>query len=175
MKKVLLIGCGNTLRADDGVGWHAARRMADFPVPAGVTVLTCHQLTPELAASVHAARRVIFVDASVAEPPGIIRVRPVVPASALPVVLGHFLSPGNLMALAQKALGGCPPAVLVSVGARCFGFGEPLSAEVRRSLPELMDCLCRLISLRTASFGKSCTRDARLVEKSRNVKKQKFG
>ena len=46
---VLVIGYGNVLRSDDGVGWHVTERLASDARFASVTVLQRHQLTPELA------------------------------------------------------------------------------------------------------------------------------
>jgi hydrogenase maturation protease len=148
MKKVLLIGYGNPLRADDGLGGYAARRIAATLGAANLAVLTPHQLTPDLAAPIHDAHRVIFVDASIQEPPGTIRVHPIA-TSALPqIVLAHCLAPGSLLALAKQLYGRCPSAVLVSMGARCFGFGKPFSSDVMRAFPALIARLERLIGHR---------------------------
>jgi hydrogenase maturation protease len=81
MKPILVIGCGNPLRSDDGVGRHAARQIAATVSPSDVTVLVRHQLTPDLAEPVYKARLVIFIDASCEDPPGKIRSRRIVPAN----------------------------------------------------------------------------------------------
>ena len=47
MKKTLVIGYGNTLRSDDGVGVWIAGQLAVLHLP-NVDVRTCHQLFPEL-------------------------------------------------------------------------------------------------------------------------------
>lgn len=57
----LVIGIGNPLRSDDGVGWWLARR-AERWLPAS-QLRAVQQLTPELAADVAAAARVLFIDA----------------------------------------------------------------------------------------------------------------
>ncbi len=145
MKNVLIIGYGNPLRSDDGVGRHAARRIAETIQPRDVDVLTPHQLTPDLVEPAHNARLVIFIDASVEDSPGKIRSRRLVPESALPLLRAHYLTPAGLMACVKKIYGKCPPAVLYSVGAKCFEFDENLSADVRHSLPELMDRIYQLI------------------------------
>lgn len=58
----LLIGYGNTLRSDDGVGPSVVEAI-DQRQLLGVRSLTCHQLGPELAADLATAGRVLFVDA----------------------------------------------------------------------------------------------------------------
>jgi hydrogenase maturation protease len=73
---VLVVGYGNSLRGDDGVGWHAAGRLAADPRLAGARVLARHQLTPELAVDVAQASLVVLVDAVAgAEPREIRRAR----------------------------------------------------------------------------------------------------
>lgn len=155
MNRVLLIGCGNPLRADDGLGRHAARKIAAMQGTASLAVLTPHQLTPDLAEPVQAAGRVIFIDASIQDPPGTIRVRHLVPATTPPLLLPHGLSPSGLLALVKQLYGHCPPAVLLTMGARCFGFGEPFSPEVEYALPALMARLEQLIAPREPSAAQT--------------------
>ena len=52
---VLVVGYGNSLRGDDGIGWHAARLLTDDPRLTGARVLTHHQLAPELAEALYGA------------------------------------------------------------------------------------------------------------------------
>jgi Ni,Fe-hydrogenase maturation factor len=72
--RVLVIGYGNTLRRDDGVGVRVAEAVAADPRFAHVRVLAVHQLTPELALDIGSASLVIFVDADVRGLPGSIEV-----------------------------------------------------------------------------------------------------
>ena len=65
--RLLVIGYGNTLRGDDGVGPRAAEAIATLALP-GVRALVCPLLTPELAEAVSQAGVVIFVDAAVDAP-----------------------------------------------------------------------------------------------------------
>lgn len=147
MKEVLIIGCGNSLRADDGLGAYAVRQIAASPSPIQPKSLTPHQLTPDIAAAIHAACRVIFIDASIEDPPGAIRVRPVPCTVAPQIVLAHCPSPSSLVALVKRLYSECPPAVLVSMGACRFDYGAPFSPEVKRALPTLIDRVKRLIAL----------------------------
>ncbi len=56
----LVIGLGNPLRSDDGIGWRLA---AQLPARAGLVVRCRQQLTPELAEDLAAAERVLLLDA----------------------------------------------------------------------------------------------------------------
>ena len=64
---LLVIGYGNTLRRDDGVGPGVAEAVAALGLP-GVQTLACALLTPELAEPVARAGMVVFVDAAVDAP-----------------------------------------------------------------------------------------------------------
>jgi hydrogenase maturation protease len=60
----VVVGVGNTILSDDGVGVHAARLLQNDPrVPAGVTILDGGTLGLELAPYVSDASRVLFLDA----------------------------------------------------------------------------------------------------------------
>ena len=76
---VLVVGYGNSLRGDDGIGWHAAGLLVTDPRLAGARVLAQHQLVPELAADISQASLVVLVDAAAEGHPGSLSVRPVRP------------------------------------------------------------------------------------------------
>ena len=78
---LLIIGYGNTLRRDDGVGPKVAEAVAALALP-GVRALAYPLLTPELAEAVSQARVVIFVDAAVDAPRGV-QLRKLAPAEDL--------------------------------------------------------------------------------------------
>ncbi len=129
---VVAFALGNALRADDGAGLALARGLGSL-VP-GLVVVEAEQLLPEHADAVEGARGILFLDASVAGPPGEIRSGPVPPAHAAGALL-HALTPGEILALARTLHGRVPPAALVTVTGRDFAFGEALSAEVLAALP----------------------------------------
>jgi hydrogenase maturation protease len=99
-----------------------------------------HQLTPELAPDVAQADLVIFIDASCDNGPGEVASRRVV-AECAPsnTSFSHQLTPEVLLAFAERLYGTCPEAVLLSVGAASFEYGEGLSAEVQAAVPVLLD------------------------------------
>jgi hydrogenase maturation protease len=143
----LLIGYGNPLRGDDGVGWAVARAARDAGAPH--RILTAHQLTPELASDVADADRVVFIDAACDVEPGQVAARPVHPAVGPPRGLTqHAYDPSALLWLARAAHGHAPEeAWLVTVGADRFDCGEALSPAVEAAVPracaEALRCLDR--------------------------------
>ena len=135
---VLVVGYGNSLRSDDGIGWHAARRLAADPRLAGARVLARHQLVPELAVEVSQASLVVLVDAATDGDPGSISVRRVRPRRLAPAAWTHHLDPEALAWLAEALYGAVPPIVLVTVAAGSVAEGDGLTRALERALPEVV-------------------------------------
>jgi len=140
MSELLIIGYGNPLRGDDGFGFYAAeelqRRMID---DRGVTVLPLHQLTPELAADISRAERVVFIDAANEGEPGKLSCREVVKTPVDTAVFTHHMTPGGLLAASEALYATVPPAVLFSVAGQSFELGAPLTPGVQAALAEVAD------------------------------------
>lgn len=141
MPPVLVVGYGNCLRGDDGVGRCAARGLA-LRLPAQTAaVLEAHQLLPEMAAEMSAAQLVVLIDAAVGSPAGVVDQRPVVMAAATNTaasIVGHHLSPEQMLAACDRLYGACPQMVLFTVRSESFDFEERLSEPVQRALPGLI-------------------------------------
>lgn len=138
---VVVIGCGNTLRGDDGVGRYAAQGLALRLPPQVATVLDTHQLLPEMAQLISAAQLVVLIDAAVGSPAGAIQQQAIAPSdAALTAVglVGHHLDPARLLAAARRLYGRCPETLLFTVYSQSFDFGEALSAPVQAALPGLI-------------------------------------
>jgi hydrogenase maturation protease len=131
MSGVLVIGYGNELRGDDGVGPCVARIVASWQRP-GLRALAVPQLTPELAEAMRDADCVVFVDATPGER---VEVRGV-SAEASHSLLGHISDPGVLLALARQLYHCEPIAWLIAVPAARFDYGEGLSATAERGMKE---------------------------------------
>jgi hydrogenase maturation protease len=121
---MLVIGYGNTLRSDDGVGPRIVEAIAALNLP-GVQTLVCGLLTPELADPISCADRVVFVDAAV-DTPREVSLRPLVPAESSQI-LAHAADPRTLLALARDVFGRVPPAWWLTVPIENLGIGEELS------------------------------------------------
>ncbi len=142
--KFLVIGYGNSLRSDDGVGLKVAAAVEAAGLP-GVGAIGCHQLTPELAEPVAQARAVVFVDAAVNARAGI-QVVELTPA-ATGQIMAHVSDPKSLLALARDIFGRCPPAWWVTIPIQNTDFGEelsPLASEGMRGAVEKIRALAAL-------------------------------
>lgn len=150
---VLVIGYGNTLRRDDGVGAAAAARMADDPRFAGVEVRAAYQLLPEMALDMGEAALVVLVDADMNGLPGSIEVRAI--DAAAPAAdadsrgqagaSSHHVYGGELLALAAELTGRRPLAYQVGIGIADIDTGEGLSPAVEAAIPRVADAVLRVI------------------------------
>jgi hydrogenase maturation protease len=142
----LVIGYGNPLRTDDGLGWHAAAVLALARL-GDTRVLQRHQLTPELAVDVAESSVVVFVDArhtTSATDDGV-RVDEVEPHYG-PLTWTHHLTPGELLALTALAGHAPPRAWLVTAPAMCTEPGDGLSPAERAMLPEVLARVSALVT-----------------------------
>ena len=143
---VLVVGYGNPLRGDDGFGCAAARLLAADPRLEAATVLTLHQLTPELATDIASASLVVLVDAGVVDgAPGSVAVRSIQPRQDSPLPWSHHLDPAALAGLAHALYDHVPPIVLISVAGAAFAHGDRLSPALQRVLPEVVDKVARVV------------------------------
>jgi hydrogenase maturation protease len=126
--KILIIGYGNTLRRDDGVGPKVAEAMAVLNLP-GVRTLVCHQLTPELAEQISQSRAVVFVDAAVSAK-GEVELLEIQPSDA-GQILAHATDPRSLLALAKQIYGHSPQAWSLAIPVDDLGFGDGLTTRAK--------------------------------------------
>jgi hydrogenase maturation protease len=157
----VVIGYGNSLRGDDGVGPQIATTLQNAGIP-GLLALAVPQLTPELAEPLASARLAIFIDASL-DPDHTVRVQPIEPGTTADP-LGHTASPQWLLGMVSALHGNCPQAWLVSAPGICFDFGEGLSAEVRRRADEATTMIMNLLQ---AAPGTRSTESPQLAEQER--------
>ena len=133
---VLVIGYGNTLRGDDGVGPRVAEAVGRLRLP-GVRTLICPLLTPELADQISRAEKVIFVDAAV-DAPNAVQWRRLEP-NETSQLMAHAADPRTMLALARDVFGRVPEAWWLTIPAVDLGFREALSPEVQRSFTEAVE------------------------------------
>ncbi len=124
----LVIGYGNTLRGDDGVGYRLAEAVENWGL-SQVEAYPCHQLTPDVAAQLAEQDRVIFVDAAQPQsPPSPLILARISPRSdSAPTFTGHYSHPADLLALTQQLYGRQPLAYTLLLPTTAMGYGETLS------------------------------------------------
>jgi hydrogenase maturation protease len=137
MDALLVIGYGNPLRGDDGLGWAAAQRLQATELP-GRHVLACQQLTPDLAEALSQAEQVVFIDAAAEGEPGAVVIRSLPPAPVDPGAFSHHVDPAGLLTLAERWYGHAPAATLITAAGRQFEFSETLSPPAEAALDHIL-------------------------------------
>ena len=139
----LVIGYGNELRCDDGVGARVAAAVAEWNLD-GVRSLVCHQLTPELADPIASARRVIFVDAAVDSSTSV-QLRSIEPVNSVQI-MAHAANPRSLLGLAKQIYDRCPPAWSLTIPVEKLDYGEDLSPLAREGVQIALDKILEFVS-----------------------------
>ena len=145
MARVLVLGYGNPLRCDDGLGWQLAVELFRSNKSPDVLVLPCHQLTPELAEPISRAETVLFIDSTRQGTAGEFHCEEL-QSQPGPVSFTHHLSPASLLDLSSELFGCCPRAYFLTICGESFEVGGSLSATVNARLPELKARVRELIA-----------------------------
>jgi hydrogenase maturation protease len=145
--RVLILGVGNLLLGDEGVGIHAVREMEKLTLPAGVDVEDGATGGLQLLDSMAGYERVIVVDAvdGGQEPGAIFRFAPqaVIPEpSAVPISL-HQTEVLSVLRLASWLGKPLPPVVVYGIQPQTIDWSTELSPPVLARLPEFVDAILR--------------------------------
>jgi hydrogenase maturation protease len=141
---ILVLGYGNTLRSDDGVGPLVAEAIAALQLP-GVETIVAGLLTPELADPIARVKTVVFVDAAVDAVPNV-QLRPCAPAESSQI-MAHAADPRTILALARDVFGHAPKAFLLTIPVENLGIGEELSKLASTGMAEAIELIRTQICL----------------------------
>jgi hydrogenase maturation protease len=136
----LIIGYGNEVRRDDGVGVVIANQFIAEEPPDDWRIITAHQLMPEHAYDVAAAEQVVFVDASIEGRPGNVTMTELAPSTHMEDA--HALTPPGVLRLAVTLYDAHPTAHLVTVTGADFELGTGLSDVVAAAVPVAIKTIC---------------------------------
>lgn len=146
----LVIGYGNSLRGDDGLGRKLAQTIAEWQLP-GVRSLDQHQLTPELAAELAQVELAIFIDAYLAKNHDSVTVQVIEPSASVSFP-SHFSNPQALLSLTQRVYGRCPHAWLVMVPGVNFSLSDSLSLLAQQRSEQALREIERLLKKNTTTI-----------------------
>lgn len=136
-KSFIVIGYGNELRSDDGIGPRVAQEVEAWGVP-NVKSLGLHQLTPEIADTIKDVDGVIFVDAC--QLPDVQEVQVLkIEAEETGKSMTHNVDPRSLLALCQTLYNSHPHAWCINVPAVNFEMGETLSPVAEQGVSQALE------------------------------------
>lgn len=139
-KNLLVIGIGNPLRCDDGVGPYVAECIEAKGLN-GVKVWITQQLQIEDLERMLEFNRIILVDASNGGPP--LDLRPVQKCTGLALSSSHHLSAETFVNLASSIYHKDLQMQLCSIRGDCFEAGDQLSSHVSHRAQEAVKLICR--------------------------------
>ena len=139
---MLIIGYGNPLRCDDGLGQYLAEWLEARWQRAMFIAST--QLMPELAHPISLAERVVFIDATVGESPGAVTCEDIHPHCTTGAFT-HNVSPQSLLAASRDLYGACPPARLITVTGASFELRSEFSLTITSQLPQITSAVITLV------------------------------
>ena len=143
--RTLILGYGNRSRTDDGVGWFVVERLEKLALP-DIELLTSHQLDVDHAELISSFDDVIFVDAAIPQSPESIA-RTVVQPCFRSHAVAHYLTPSDLLELAQTLFGRAPRGILFSIRGSDFNFGTTLSPATERAECDVVRQIEDLLSI----------------------------
>jgi hydrogenase maturation protease len=146
-QNTVIMGIGNLLMGDDGVGVHAARALMINKLPHWVTVLDVGMAFLEALSSIEKTERIIILDAMMASgEPGTVY-RSMLHECSAPERIDslHNFDVFRLLALAQND----KPNTIVVFGVEPdeIKWSMDLSPKVSASIPLLVEAVCREIGL----------------------------
>jgi hydrogenase maturation protease len=142
VRPVLVLGIGNVLLGDEGVGVHAVRRLEEEAWPAHVKLLDGGTGGFHLLSLFEEFERIVLVDATMdGQPPGTVRViRPRFASDYPKTLSAHDIGLKDLVESAAL-LGHTPEVVLIVVSVKTLpeGLHAELSPDVAASLPHVAE------------------------------------
>lgn len=142
---ILVIGYGNSLCGDDGVGPYVVEQLAQVEgwKDRDIQLLAVRQLTPELAEPISRASTIIFVDAAYGGAPGTINCYKFGPSEKIPEIIApgaitHHLDVQLLLSYVRYLYSKRPTAYLYTITGENFGLGDLFSPAIELALPNLL-------------------------------------
>lgn len=126
---ILVIGIGNPIRQDDGVGLRLVERL-DSHFSSGLNSMTVFEPDIDLARRISGFRRLVVIDAlarKIDSPYGLFGISPAETFMPRGGLCSHVFDWGMILAMARDIFGGCPEAVVLGVRAHGFEYSEELT------------------------------------------------
>lgn len=156
---ILVLGIGNVLMGDEGVGVHVVRQMAEMPLPDDVRCLDGGTGSFLLLEPMQRARRVILIDATVdGNPPGTVhRLTPRFSSDYPTTLTAHDIGLKDLLDAAYFT-GGALDVTLFAVSiALPDGVGMELSPQIAEAVPKIAQMVAEELRCRSPQVSTSAS------------------
>ncbi|MDJ0728503.1 MAG: hydrogenase maturation protease [Crocosphaera sp.] len=150
MKKneILIIGYGNTLRGDDGVGYKIAEIIEQWNIN-NITSLAVHQLTPDLAENIAQVDTIIFIDAIPITDVNTAKLEiKTISINRKINNLAHHNNPEQLLSVTQAIYQKVPKAYWILVPAINFNFSEDFSSITQKYVSLTLENIKDILSIK---------------------------
>ena len=149
--RTLVAGIGSTILRDDGVGVHAVRKLAGRLPSAKADIIELGTGGLSLLDTIQDYDRLIIIDAIISgREPGTIReLRGEDIARSVHLSVGHEADLPSTLAIGRRLLETNMPREVIVVTVEALDittFSEHMSPQVEASLPEVVDCVMKLLS-----------------------------
>jgi len=145
--KTLILGVGNFLLEDEGVGIHVIREMEKENLPPDVSLMDGGTGGLHLLSWLEGYDRIIMIDATLDDnPPGTIRlIQPVYASDFPPLMSAHEIGLRDMIE-AMSLTGNLPEILLIVVSAAKINeVGTNLSPEIQAVIPEIIQSVKNLL------------------------------
>ena len=144
--RVLIIGCGDSLGGDDGIGPLAVQKLAEkFKQEPRVATISVDRLTADLASALGPIELAIFIESAQGQRPGHLSCTFITPSARSLDSQASALDPADLLDAVRRAQGRSPQAMVFTVAGEDFGRRQSLSRTVERASQRLVDQVYRIV------------------------------
>lgn len=140
-KRILILGVGNLLLSDEGVGVHVAQKMMEMDLPPEVQIVEGGTDGFGLMHVLLEADRVILVDAvKGGGPPGSIYRFEVADCPPFPDIFKTSVHQISILEVINLSglIGSTPPTTIIGVEPECLEMGMDLSPEIEAKIPKVI-------------------------------------
>jgi len=143
--RILIVGMGNFLYRDEGVGVHVIHQMENMELPGHIDLLDIGTSTMDLFVHLEGIKKMVVVDAMKAggSPGSVYRCKPedLMPKDESPISL-HEVGLLESLAMAKKK-GIEIETVVIGVEPKVMDWGVELSEEVKRKIPTIIEVVLK--------------------------------
>ena len=146
--KILVLGIGNLVLNDEGIGIHVVNALSEMEIPQGVDVLDGGTGGLALLETLQSYRQLILVDAALDNNPvgTIRRLSPQYSKDYPPLLSAHEIGLKEMID-AMLLLGQAPRIELLAISVRnCHHLGMQLSPEARKAIPQVLQLIFEIIN-----------------------------